>query len=117
MCHNFFGLEIIEKNSFFHFEGPLKIFLTPKTLFGLRNPNFGGVILLKLFDLSTGLGVRNYQNSNFWAKSALDISKTAAQLRIKSFREMTPHKVGFLKSNMVFGVIDGQIAIFWDNQP
>ena len=82
--------------------GPIKTFFDPKTLFGLRNPNFGGVILLKLFDLSNGLGARNYQNSHFWAKSVLDISKTAAWN--KKFRSMTPPKLGFLRPNKVFGV-------------
>ena len=55
--------------------------MTPKTLFGLRIPNFWGVILLQLFDPSNGLEVGNVQNSHFWAKSALDISKSAAQIK------------------------------------
>ena len=36
--------------------GPKKFFLVQKTLFGLRNLIFGGVILLKLFDPSNGFG-------------------------------------------------------------
>jgi len=40
-----------------------------------------GVILLKLFDLSNDLGVGNVQNSHFWVKSALDMSKTAAWIK------------------------------------
>ena len=59
MCHNFFGRGIIEKISFFYFGGPQKLFLTPKTLIGLRNPYLRGVIVLKLFDPSIGLGVGN----------------------------------------------------------
>ena len=63
------------------FWGPKKLFWDPKTLLGLRNLPFGGIILLKLFDLSNGLGVRNYQNSHFWAKSAMDISETTAWIK------------------------------------
>ena len=74
--------------------------MTLKTLFGLRNPNFGGVILLKLFDPSNGLEVGNVQNSHFWAKSALDISKTAAQ--IKKFYKYDPPKVGVSKAKKGF---------------
>ena len=61
--------------------GPIKTFFDPKTLFGLRNPNFGGVILLKLLDPSNGLGVGDVLKSHFWAKSAMDNSKTATQIK------------------------------------
>ena len=103
ICQNFFGRGIIEKNNIFHFKGPLKTFLTPKTLFGLRNPNFGGVILLKLFDLSIGLGVGNVKNSHFRAKSALAISKTIAQIK-KINKCDPPPKLGFLRPHKVLGV-------------
>ena len=53
MCHNFFGLEIIEKNSFFHFQGPLKtIFSWP--YLALEIPIWGGIKIIKLFNLSYG---------------------------------------------------------------
>ena len=52
--------------------------MIPKTLFGLRNPNFVGVILLKLFEPSIGLGVGKVKNR---AKSGLAISKTIAQIK------------------------------------
>ena len=68
----------LRKSIFFNLGATKNFFWPEKTLFGIRNPNFGGVILLKLFDPSNGLGAGNYQNSHFWAKSALDISKTAA---------------------------------------
>ena len=49
-------LRFFEKINFLCFGGPKKTFLSPKTLFGLRNPTLGGVILLKLFDLGHSLG-------------------------------------------------------------
>ena len=73
----------------------------PKTLFGLRNPNFGGVILLKLFDPRIGLRVGTVKNSHFRAKSALAISKTIAQ--IKKFYKVDPPKVGVSKAKEGFG--------------
>ena len=47
-------------------------FLTPNTLFGLRNPNFGGVILLKLFNPSCGF--RDIQDWFCTKMAVLDIS-------------------------------------------
>ena len=61
--------------------GPLKHFFNPKTLFGLGNPNFGGVILLKLFNQSCGF--RDIQGW-FCLKMAvfqISNSKTVAQIR------------------------------------
>ena len=55
-----------------------------KTFFDTKNliwPNFWGVILLKLFDPSNSLEVGNVQNSHFWPKSALDISKSAGRIK------------------------------------
>ena len=46
------------RKSIFSVLGGLKNFiLPPKTLFGLQNPTFGGVLLLKLFNPSYGFGV------------------------------------------------------------
>ena len=39
---------------FFVFWDPYQFFKPQNPLFGLRNPTFGGVILLKLFDLDQG---------------------------------------------------------------
>ena len=38
----FLDWELLRKSVFPNLRGPKKLFLTPKTLFGLRNPNFGG---------------------------------------------------------------------------
>ena len=75
--------------------------MTPKTFFGLRNPNFGGVILLKHFDLSIGLGVANVKNSHFRAKSALSISKNIAWIK-KFYKFDPPPKVGVSKAKKGF---------------
>ena len=37
-----------------------------KKVFGLRKPTFGGVIILKLFDLSFGFGATGGKIANFW---------------------------------------------------
>ena len=61
-----------------------KSFFSAKNLIWPLKPLFflgGGVLLLKLFDPSNGLGAGNYQNSHFWAKSALNISKTTALIK------------------------------------
>ena len=44
-------LRFYEKINFLCFGGPQDTFLGPKSLFGLRNPTFEGVLLLKFFDL------------------------------------------------------------------
>ena len=49
-------IQVFLRNSIFCVLWPKKIIWTPKTLFGLRNLTFWGVILLKLFYLSHGLG-------------------------------------------------------------
>ena len=49
-------LGFLRKSIFCVFGGPKKLFWAHKTLFGLRNPTFGGVILLKLFDLGHHFG-------------------------------------------------------------
>ena len=50
-------VEVFWENQFFVFwGGPKKLFWGQKTSFGLRNPPFGGVILLKLFDLGHHFG-------------------------------------------------------------
>ena len=75
-----------EKIIFFLFWGTQKNFFDPqKPYLALKTQLLGGggVILLKLFDQSIGLEVRNYQNSHFWAKSALDISKTTAWIKTR----------------------------------
>ena len=59
-------LRFFEKINFLCFEGPQKTFLSPKTLFGLRNPTFGGVILLKLFDPSYDFEVIDFEIAIFW---------------------------------------------------
>ena len=59
-----------------------------------------GVILLKLFDPSIGLGVGNVKNSHFRAKSALAISKTIAG--IKKIYKCDPPKVGVSKTKYGF---------------
>ena len=43
-----------------------------------------GVIFLKLFDRSNGLGVRNFQNSHFWAKSSLALQNEKTDFLKKS---------------------------------
>ena len=42
----------LRKSIFFNLGATKNFFWPEKTLFGIRNPNFGGVILLKLFDPS-----------------------------------------------------------------
>ena len=49
-----------EKINFLCFWGPQKTFLSPK------NPTFGGVILLKLFDPSYGFEVVDFEKAIFW---------------------------------------------------
>ena len=46
----------LRKSIFLILEGPWNFFWPPKTLFGLKNLTFGGVLLLKLFDPSYGFG-------------------------------------------------------------
>ena len=45
-----------EKINILCFGGPKKLFWAPKTSYCLRNPTFGGVILLELFDPIYGFG-------------------------------------------------------------
>jgi len=63
-------------------------------LVGLRNPTFGGVIVLKLFDPSYGFEVTDFEIAIFLAKLALDISK--------SFRSMTHPQSGVSKAKLSF---------------
>ena len=76
--------------------------MTPKTLNGLRNPNFGGVILLKLFNLSKGF--RDSQSDFALKWLFLTFATPKPMLRSKSFRSMTPPKLGFLRPKKVLGV-------------
>ena len=55
VAQNHFWVNLrVQVFSFFSFWGPEALFFDPNTLDGLRNPTFGGVILLTLFDLSNG---------------------------------------------------------------
>ena len=87
---------VFEKNSVFIFWGPLKFLLASKTLFGIRNPNFGGVILLTFFDWSNGLKVENFI---FWLNPPWESRKLL--LGSKNLRSMTPPKFEFLIQNKV----------------
>ena len=75
-------IQVFLENQFFSFCRAPKNFFGPQIPYlALETPTLRGVKLLKLFDLSIVLGIRNLQNSHFWAKSARDISKTAAWLK------------------------------------
>ena len=89
----------LRKTVFFILWGPFNFFWTPKTLFGLRNPTFGGVIILTFFDPSNGLRVGNYHFLKIQTYKSLKLL-----LRSKNVRSMTPPKVGFLRPNKVLGV-------------
>ena len=54
-----------EKINFLNFGGPKKLFGAPRALFGPRNLTFGRVILLKLFDLSYGFEVIDFEIAIF----------------------------------------------------
>ena len=78
------------------FWGPLWYFFDPKTLFGIRNLTFGGVILLTYFDLSYG----------FWDFQGCDcqngeLSTPKTLIGSKNVRSRTPPKVRFLMQNKV----------------
>ena len=61
---------------FLVFWGPKALYFDPNTLVGLRNPTFGGVKLLKLFDLSNGLEVENAKIGPFFGKISHENLKT-----------------------------------------
>ena len=79
------------ENHFFSILGsPKKLFWPLKTLFGLRNLTFGGVILLKLFDPSIGFG--DFQGWLCPKRAILTSVAPKPLLGSKSFRGMTPPK-------------------------
>ena len=86
----------LRKTVFFIFGVFWKFFGASKTLFGIRNPNFGGVILLTFFDWSNGLKVENFI---FWLNPPWESHKLL--LGSKNLRSMTPPKFGFLIQNKV----------------
>ena len=61
MQFQFFG-----ENPFLCLGGPKKLFLVPKTFFGLRNPTFWGVTLKKVFATSYGFKDINFEIAIFW---------------------------------------------------
>ena len=100
VAQNHFWVNLrVQVFSFFSFWGPKALFFDPNTLDGLRNPTFGGVILLTFFDLSYGLGGRKskYQY-NHPRKSSKQLFKS------KNVRSMTSQKLGFLRPNKVLGL-------------
>ena len=65
--HRIWGLRLgFVRKSFFVILGGPKYLLPSKTLFGLKNLTFGGVILLKLFDPSYGIEVIDFEIAIFW---------------------------------------------------
>ena len=86
----------LRKTVFFIFGVFWKFFGASKTLFGIRNPNFGAVILLTFFDWSNGLKVENFI---FWLNPPWESHKLL--LGSKNLRSMTPPKFGFLIQNKV----------------
>ena len=72
--------------------------MDPKTLFGIRNLAFGGVILLTFFDPSQGF-------RDFWGGWCQNVEFSTPQpmLRSKNVRSKTPPKVRFLMPNKVLG--------------
>ena len=89
-------LKVLRKTVFFIFWGPLWYFLDPKTLDGIRNLTFGGVILLTFFDPSYGF-------RDFWGRwcQNVEFSTPKPLLVSKNVRSMTPPKVRFLMLNKV----------------
>ena len=90
-----------EKINFLCFWCPKKLFWVLKTLLGLRDPTFGGVILLKLFDPSYGFRATDGKIAIFWHNQPWKAPKP--WIGSKSFRSMTPPKVGFLRLIKVLG--------------
>ena len=86
----------LRKTVFFIFWGPLKFLLASKTLFCIRNPNFGGVILLRFFDPSNSLW-----DSQGGFSQKMKFSTFKPLLQSKNVRSMTPPKLGFLMPNKV----------------
>ena len=74
---------------------PEKLYLASETSL------LGGVILLKLFDLSNGFKVIDFKIAIFWPNQPWISPKLWP--RSKSFRSMTPPKVRFLRPNKVLG--------------
>ena len=95
-------IRVFGENQFFvFFGGPKTFFGPPKAFFGLRNPTFGGVMLLKLFDPRFGFGATGCKIAIFWHNQPWKSQKL--QLWSKSCRSMTPPKVRFLRPNKVLG--------------
>ena len=86
----------LRKTVFFIFWGPLKFLLASKTLFCIRNPNFGGVILLRFFDPSNSLW-----DSQGGFSQKMKFSTFKPLLQSKNVRSMTPPKLRFLMPNKV----------------
>ena len=86
----------LRKTVFFIFWGPLKFLLASKTLFCIRNPNFGGVILLRFFDPSNSLW-----DTQGGFSQKMKFSTFKPLLQSKNVRSMTPPKLGFLMPNKV----------------
>ena len=83
-------LKVLRKTVFFIFWGPLWYFLDPKTLDGIRNLTFGGVILLTFFDPSYGF-------RDFWGRwcQNMEFSTPKPLLWSKNVKSMIPQKWGF----------------------
>ena len=116
VCHNFFGWEIIEKIKFFHFQHPLKLFWPLKHHLVWETPTFW-VILLNFFNLSYG-----FRDSRGWFCPKMAVfhfnNSYKAMPGSKSFRTMTPLKLGVLRpkkgSKKVFrGPQKGKKMIIW----
>ena len=73
------------KNHHFILGDPKKFFWPEKTLFGIVDPDFGGVILLKLFDPSYNFKASQEQKQLF-----LIFQTSKWLLGSKSFRSITP---------------------------
>ena len=75
------------------------IFLDPKTLIGIRNLTFGGVILLTFFDPSYGFRY-------FWGRwcQNMEFSTPKPMLGSKNIRIMTPPKSEVSDAKRSFGV-------------